>query len=131
MSTNTDDRTLGEMFAELSQGFRTLVQQELQLAKTELTDKASTVGRAAGLIIGGGLVAYGGLLTIIAAGVLILIALRLPAWAGALAGGVLTTGAGYVLIRSGLAAFRAQELKPTQTIDTLKEDAQWLKTQTK
>ena len=66
-----------------------------------------------------------------AAIVLALTAMGLPAWAAALAGGILVAGAGYLLIRSGLAALRPDQLTPQQTIDTLKEDAQWLRTQTK
>jgi hypothetical protein len=131
MATTKDERTLGEMFAELSRETRTLVQQELQLAKTELTEKASKLGKGAGLIVGGGLIAYGGLLAIIAAMVLITIALGVPPWAAALLGGVLAAGIGYLLIRSGLAALKSQELTPRKTIDTLKEDAQWLKAQVK
>ena len=131
MGTNKDERTLGEMFAELSRETRTLVQQELQLAKTELTEKASRMGKGAGLIVGGGLIAYGGLLAIIAAMVLITIALGVPPWAAALVGGVLAAGIGYLLIRSGLAALKPQALTPRKTIDTLKEDAQWLKAQVK
>jgi hypothetical protein len=83
------------------------------------------------LIVGGGLIAYGGLLAIIAAMVLIMIALGVPPWAAALVGGVLAAGIGYLLIRSGLAALKPQELTPRKTIDTLKEDAQWLKAQVK
>ena len=131
MATNNDERTLGEMFAELSRETRTLVQQELQLAKTELTEKASKIGKGAGLIVGGGLIAYGGLLAIIAAMVLITITLGVPPWAAALMGGVLAAGIGYLLIRNGLAALKPQELTPRKTIDTLKEDAQWLKAQVK
>ena len=131
MGTNKDERTLGEMFAELSRETRTLVQQELQLAKAELTEKASKMGKGAAFIAGGGLIAYAGLLAIVAAFVLILMAIRLPAWAAAFLGGVLVAGIGYLLIRSGLAALKAQELAPRKTIDTLKEDAQWLKAQAK
>ena len=131
MGTNKDERTLGEMFAELSRETRTLVQQELQLAKTELTEKASKMGKGAAFIAGGGLIAYAGLLAIVAALVLILMAIGLPAWAAAFLGGVLVAGIGYLLIRSGLAALKAQELAPRKTIDTLKEDAQWLKAQAK
>jgi Putative Actinobacterial Holin-X, holin superfamily III len=131
MATTKDERTLGEMFAELSRETRTLVQQELHLAKTELTEKASKLGKGAGLIVGGGLIAYGGLLAIIAAMILITIALGVPPWAAALVGGVLAAGIGYLLIRSGLAALKPQELTPRKTIDTLKEDAQWLKAQVK
>ena len=131
MALTTDDRSLGQMFADLSQEARTLIHQELQLAKTELTEKASTMARGAAFVVGGGLLAYGGLLAIVAAIVLVLIALGLPAWAGALLGGVVVAGTGYVLIRSGLAALRPQQLVPRETIETLKEDAQWLRSQTR
>jgi uncharacterized membrane protein YqjE len=131
MATIKDERTLGEMFAELSRETRTLIQQELQLAKTELTEKAAKMGKAAGLIVGGGLIAYAGLLAIIAAMVLILVAIGAPPWAAALTGGVLVAGIGYLLIRSGLAALKPQELIPQKTIETLKEDAQWLKAKVK
>ena len=101
MRTNKDERTLGELFADLSRDTRTLVRQELQLARTELTEKAFKIGKGAGLMVGGGLIAYGGLLAIIAAMVLILIAIGLPPWAASLAGGVLVAGIGYLLVRSG------------------------------
>ena len=125
MALTNDNRTLGEMFAELSREIRTLVHQEIQLARTELTEKMSRLGKGVGFVIGGGLLA------IVAAIVLALTAMGLPAWAAALAGGILVAGVGYLLIRSGLAALRPDQLTPQQTIDTLKEDAQWLRTQTK
>ena len=131
MAHANDNRTLGEMFGELSREIRTLVHQEIQLARTELTEKISRLGKGVGFVIGGGLLAYGGLLAIVAAIVLALTAMGLPAWAAALVAGILVAGGGYLLIRSGLAALRPDRLTPQQTIDTLKEDAQWLKTQTK
>jgi hypothetical protein len=127
MAIRTDDRSLGEMFADLSRETRTLIQQELQLARTELTDKASRMSRGAAFVVGGGLLAYGGLLALVAAVVLVLIAAGLPPWAGALLGGLIVAGAGYLFIRSGLATLRLTALTPRETIDTLKEDAQWLK----
>jgi hypothetical protein len=131
MSTLKDDRTLGEMFADLSRETRTLVQQEIQLAKTELSEKAARVGKNSGLIAAGGLLAYGGMLTIIAAMVLGLIQVGMAAWSAALLAGVLVGIIGYLLIHSGLSGLRTRNLTPHQTIETLKEDAQWLRTQTK
>jgi putative superfamily III holin-X len=128
---NTDPRSLGEMFADLSREFRTLIQQEIQLAKTELAQNASRMTGSVMLIAAGGLIAYGGLLAIVAAVVLGLIAVGLAAWAAALLGGVVIAGIGYALLRAGLASFRPRDLKPRQTIETLKEDAQWLRTQTR
>jgi membrane protein len=130
-STTREDRTLGEMFAELSRDTRTLLQQEITLAKTEMKEKAAAAGKSAGLVAGGGLIAYAGLLGIVAAVVLALIEMGLPAWAGALIGGIVIAAIGYLLVRSGLGRLSTQDLKPRETIDTLKEDAQWLKTQAK
>jgi uncharacterized membrane protein YqjE len=131
MAASKDERTLGEMFAELSRDTRTLLQQEIQLAKTELTEKAATLARSVAIVVAGALIAYGGLLAIVATIVLALIATGLPAWAAALLGGILILGIGYVLIRWGLAGLRRQDLKPHQTLEMLKEDAQWLRAQTK
>jgi len=117
------------MFADLSRETRTLIQQEIQLAKTEIGATAARLGRGAAFVVAGGLVAYGGLLAIVAAAVLGLIEMGLPPWAGALVGGVVIAGAGYLLIRAGLAAFSVEQMQPKQTIETLKEDAQWLKSQ--
>ena len=55
MALTNDNRTLGEMFAELSREIRTLVHQEIQLARTELTEKVSRLGKGVGFVIGGGL----------------------------------------------------------------------------
>lgn len=129
MATTTEDRSLGQMFADLSRETRTLIQQEVQLARTELSEKATQMGKGVAFVAGGGLLAYGGLLAIVAAVVLVLIAFGLPAWAGALLGGVVVAGAGYLLINAGLSMLRPQQLTPRETIDTLKEDAQWLKSQ--
>lgn len=126
-----DDRSLGQMFADLSRETRTLIQQEIQLARTELAEKASRMSKGAAFVVGGGLLAYGGLLAIIGAAVLGLIAFGLPAWAAALLGGIVVAGVGYLLVRSGLAMLRPQALTPRETIDTLKEDARWLRSQTR
>jgi uncharacterized membrane protein YqjE len=131
MAASKDERTLGDMFAELSRETRTLVQQEIQLAKTELTEKAAKLAKSVVIVVAGALIAYGGLLAIVATIVLALIATGLPAWAAALLGGILILGIGYLLIRWGLAGLRRQDLKPHQTLEILKEDARWLRAHTK
>jgi len=128
---STDPRSLGEMFADLTRETRTLIQQEIELAKTELGQNISRMTGSVTMIVAGGLIAYGGLLAIVAAAVLALIAIGLAPWAAALLGGIVIAGIGYALVRAGLAAFRPSDLTPRQTIETLKEDAAWLKTQTR
>jgi hypothetical protein len=119
------------MFADLTRDTRSLLEQEIRLARTEMAQNVKRIVPSLTLIVAGGLIAYGGILAIVAAVVLGLIALGLAAWAAALLGGVVIAGIGYALLRAGLASFRPQDLKPRQTIETLKEDARWLRTQTR
>lgn len=130
MAARQDDRTLGEMFAELSRDFTRLIQQEIQLARLELSEKAARMRKGLVFIIGGGMLAYGGFLAIIAGLVLGLVATGLPAWLAAFIAGLVLAGLGYILVHSGVATLRPQDLTPTQTIDSLKEDVQWLRTRT-
>ncbi len=124
-----DDRSIGELFSELSQETATLVRQEVQLAKTEMSQKASRVGKDVGFLAAGGAVAYAGLLAIIA-GVIFLLALVIPLWLSALLVGIAVAAAGYFLVRKGLDALKQEDLAPRETIETLKEDKEWANDQT-
>ena len=124
-----DDRSLGELFSELSQETTTLIRQEVNLAKTEMSQKASRVGKDVGFMAAGGAVAYAGLLAIIA-GVIALLALVIPLWLSALLVGLVVAAIGYFLVRRGLDALKQEDLAPRETIETLKEDKEWAKDQT-
>jgi len=126
MQTGTNDRSLGELFGDLSRETSTLVRQEVTLAKTELTQTASKVGKDIGFLVVGGTVAYAGVLVLLAAAVLLL-AIVLPAWLAALIVGLVVAGVGYGLVRRGLAALKSIDMAPRQTIETLKEDVNALK----
>jgi hypothetical protein len=123
-----DDRSLGELFSELAQDTSTLVRKEVQLAKTEMSQKASRVGKDVGFLAAGGAVAYAGLLAVLA-GVIVLLGQVIPMWLSALLVGLVVAGVGYFLVRRGLDALKREDLAPRQTIETLKEDQQWAKDQ--
>jgi len=129
MQQSKDDRSLGELFSDLSRQTSTLVRQEVQLAKTEMSDKASKVGKDVASMAVGGAIAYAGFLAIVAA-LIILLAEFLPWWLSAFIVGVAVATAGYMLIQRGREAMKHDNLAPTQTIETLKEDAEWAKRQT-
>ena len=124
------DRSLGELFSELSRETSTLVRQEVDLAKTEFAHKAGEVGKDIGFLAAGALVAYAGLLTLVAMLVIALSQLGVTPWLSALIVGVVVLGVGGMLVRTGLSALRAEGMMPKQTIQTLQEDAQWAKSQT-
>jgi hypothetical protein len=129
MQQTNDERSLGELFGDLARDMGTLVSQELALARTELTDKAARVGKDVAMLAVGGLVAYAGLLAIVAA-VIVLIADRgVPLWVSALIVGLVVVGVGYLLVQRGISALRRQDFAPRQTIQSLKDDTQWAKEQ--
>jgi len=61
------ERSLGELLGDLTREITTLVRQEMALAKAEMSQKAAKVGKDVGFIAAGGLVAYAGLLALVAA----------------------------------------------------------------
>ena len=130
MQGRGDDRSLGELFTELLQETTTLVRQEVNLAKAEITQKASRAGRHVGALAAGGAVAYAGLLAILA-GLIVLLDEIMPLWLSALLVGVAVAVVGYFLVRRGLDALKREELAPRQTIETIKQDKQWAKDQTR
>jgi len=129
MQQSRDDRSLGELFSDLSRQTSTLVRQEVQLAKTEISDKVSKVGKDVASMAAGGAVAYAGFLAIVAA-IIFLLAEVMPMWLSAFIVGIVVAGVGYMLIQRGRTAMQNEGLAPTQTIGTLKEDAEWAKRQT-
>jgi hypothetical protein len=130
MQERKDDRSLGELFSELARETSTLVRQEVELARTEMTHKATRAGRHAGMIGAGGALAYAGLLALIAA-LIIGLGHVIPLWLSALIVGLVVVGAGYLLIRQGLDGLKRLDPTPHETIDSLKEDKEWLKEQTR
>lgn len=130
VTSDSDQRSLGDLFAELSRETTTLVRQEVALAKTELSHKASEVGKDVGFLAVGGAVIYAGFLAIIAAIIVGLGQAGLSWWVSALIVGLIVAGVGGFLVMSGLRALKEANLAPTQTLQTLKEDATWAKDQT-
>ena len=128
MQRQEDTRSLGELFSELASETTTLVRQEIQLAKTEMTQKATEAGKDVGMIGAGGALAYAGLLALIAA-VIIGLGELIPMWLSALIVGLIVVGVGYMLIQRGLTALKQIDPKPQQTIQTLQEDKEWVKEQ--
>jgi hypothetical protein len=124
--TTADNRSLGELFADLSRESSTLLKQEMALAKAELSRKASEAGRQAAMLAVGGLVAYAGFLTLIAFVVLAL-SEALDPWISALLVGAVVTAIGGFLVMSGIERLKRMSAAPDQTVQTLKEDAEWLK----
>ena len=124
------DRPIGELVKELAGQTSTLVRQEIQLAQAEISNKGKLAGRGAGMLAGA---AVAGLLALIALTAVLIAALdtAVPLWLAALIVTVLWAAIGAVLAARGRKELQhAGPPVPEQTVETVKEDIQWAKTQT-
>ena len=129
MAQLRDERSLGDLFSDLSRETTTLVRQEVQLAKAELTQSATEAARGIGMLVAGGAVAYAGLLFLLLAIVFGLIQAGWDAWLSALAVGVVVVAIGAVLVLRARESLKPANLAPRRTVETLKEDQEWAKEQ--
>ncbi|HZA91797.1 MAG TPA: phage holin family protein [Gemmatimonadales bacterium] len=129
MAQLRDERSLGELFAELARETSTLVRQEVQLAKAELTQSASEAGRGIASLVAGGAIAYAGLLFLLLAAVLALWDAGLEPWLSALIVGLVVVAIGAFLVMRAREALKPANLAPRRTVETLKEDQEWAKEQ--
>ena len=121
-----EERSLGDLFTELASETGTLVRQEMALAQAELTTKATKAGKNVGYLAVGGAVAFTAGLALTAS-VILLLSLWIPAWLAALLVALAIGFAAYSILTSALTALRKTDPVPRETIETLKEDAEWLK----
>lgn len=128
MQLERDDRSIGDLFTKLASETGTLVRQEVALAQAELTAKASKVGKNVGFLAVGGAIGYAGLLAILA-GVVLILSNFIPAWAAAMVVGIVVGVASFALISMALSTLKETSLAPEETVESIKEDAQWLKKQ--
>lgn len=126
-SNNHRDDSVGDLVKQLSQQTATLVRQEMQLAQVELREKGKHAGIGAGMFGAGGLVAFFGAATLIAAGVLAL-ATALDPWLSALIiGAALLLAAGAMALLGKKQIEEAGPPAPEQAMDSVKRDVDTVK----
>ena len=132
-TTTHESRTIGSLLRELFDEARDLFRQEVALAKTEASEKASVLGRNVAFIAAGGLVAFAGALFILAALSVLLAWILQNAgmnegtamWLGPLIVGLAVAIVGYILVNKGIKTLKDGSLKPERTIQSIKEDKEW------
>ena len=129
--TNLHDKSLAELFKDLSQQTATLAREEVELAKAELTAKGKRLGLGAGILGGAGAVAFLALGALVAC-VIAALSEALPVWLAALIVAVVLLAVGAALGLVGKAEIqRASPPVPEEAVKSTKEDIAWLKAQAK
>ncbi|WP_181783785.1 phage holin family protein [Pseudonocardia pini] len=127
--TPAAEASTAQLVRQLTEQVRTLVTDEVELAKVEMTAKGKALGVGAGLAGAGTIVLLGGGLALIAAAIAAL-ALVLPVWAAALIVGALLLIVGAVLALAGKKQItEGAPPVPTKAIDSTKQDVETLRTE--
>jgi len=128
-SADTGGKSIGELIGEVSDDLSRLFRQEIELAKSEMRAEAGKAGKAAGMLGAAGL---GGLMTVVLLSFALVFALGavMPLGWAALIVGALWAAATAILYANGRQRLRQVDPMPRRTVETLKEDAQWLKNPT-
>ncbi len=117
--------SLGDLFSTLSTQVSQLLRQEVQLAQVEMTQKANLIGRNAAFVVLAAVIAQGGFLALVAA-MIITLSLFVELWVSALLVGTALTIIAVLLAQYGIKKLKAIDPAPRQTIETIKENKEWL-----
>jgi hypothetical protein len=123
-----ETRSIGEIVGDISEDMSTLIKQEMDLAKSELKQEVSKIGKGAGMFGGAGLAGHFALFFLSFA-----LAYTLDNWmpvelAALIVGLVWAAAAAVLAIRGRNEIKEANPQLPT-TQQTLKEDVRWATTQ--
>ncbi len=130
MADKSETASIASLFNNLLRDMSTLIRQELELARTETSEKVGEAGRSVTSMVIGGAIAYAGLLFLLLAAVYAL-ALVMDAWLAALIVGAVVAIIGYAMFRGAQKRLRPSHLVPERTIESLRDDAAMVREQTR
>ena len=122
--------SVARLISDLLTDLRTLMQQQVQLLRHEIEAEVDKVKKASiWLATGGALIGLGGLFFIMTMVHLLQAVTGLPLWVCYGIVGILLVVGGFVLVKSAMKLSGTVHALPVQTIQTMKEDARWIKEQ--
>jgi len=129
-ATPPPDASIAGLLQEIVGNVQGIIRSEVRLAKAEVKEDATSMGKAAGML------AAGAVLGIYALGILLLFLIYalegpIPDWAAALIVGLVVAAVAGILVYVGLNRVKSVNPAPDKTIDSVKEDIQWVKQQTR
>jgi hypothetical protein len=117
-----DERSIAQLFGDSISELTKLVQNEVDLARAEIVQKLSLGTAAAKLIVGGAIFLTPGIVLILLAVAAELMTLGLSQPLAYLASGVGALIIAGILVSIGMSRLSASALKPTATLDQIRQD---------
>jgi xanthine/uracil permease len=132
-TTMKEEKSLGQLLKELTAETTTLLRQEVDLAKTEMGEKASRVGTNLGSLAIGGAILFAGALALLFAAVNALteilahvVPITVAAWLSPLVLGIVLGALGTSLVKKALSTLKQESVTPRRTTQSLQENKEWL-----
>jgi hypothetical protein len=122
----TTDRKVSDVLQDIVKNVQDIVRSEVRLAKAELRQEASETARSGLWLATGVVLALSAWTLLVWSGVYALASV-VPLWAAALAVGLVSAGVSALSIISGTRKFKRIHPIPERTVQTLKENVEWLK----
>jgi MFS family permease len=127
MSDNNTNKSAGGLLSDALSNVSSMVRNEVDLARAEVSENVSRAGVAIGLIAGAAIIALVALNVLAAALVAALTEAGLDAGWSALIVGVVLAVIAFVLIGKGVNDLKLSSLAPTRTVKNVKRDAEAVK----
>ena len=124
------DRSVSDVLQDIIRNVQEIVRSEVRLAKTEIREEAAKT-KSSGLLLGAGAVAAIFALLFLLLTIVYALALVMPNWAAALIVGAALAVVASVIFTAGLKQFKQIHPTPERTVETIKENVEWAKQQTK
>ena len=124
------ERSLISLFADLWRETSTLVHDEVELARVEVSEKIDKAGTAIAVIATAAAFLFAGFLILLLAAVnalAILLPEDMAAWLSPLIVGVVVLVAGLIALSKGRADLRVRNLKPERALESVRRDAELVK----
>ncbi len=136
--SSRDEPSFAQLLKDLASNSSLLLKQEVELVKSEFSENVKRLGRNLALLALGGLVALAALMTLLGAAsnglaeaLNEVVPPSVAVWLAPLIVGVVVAIIAAMVLTKAMAALRAESLAPRRTIETLKEDKQWLQNRMK
>jgi uncharacterized membrane protein YqjE len=127
---SASDRSVSDVLQDIIGNIQEIVRSEVRLAKFELREEASRA-KAAGVLLGAGGVTAGFAVLFLLVAAVYALSLVVPNWAAALIVAAVLGIAAAVILSAGMQRVRRVHPAPERTVETLKENVEWAKQQTK
>jgi len=123
-------RSIADVLQDILGNVQAIIRSEVRLAKAEVAEEATKVSRAAGMMAAG-VVAAVYTIWLLLLTILFALATVMPTWGAALLLFVIMGIATGILLTAGKKRFKTVHTTPEKTIETMKENVEWVRSQTK